>query len=89
MGYRLDGQPVENSIRQSAEIQKASGSVTQHHGPILSVDPDGDVFILAERGKAHVVNPFWEYGYLRIGCTSITKEAFNKLREFHDDSDPA
>jgi len=68
----------EGGVRKSGAIASAD----KGRGPVLWYETQVDGFFLEERGKSRPVTPTWSNGELRIGCTAITKEAFEKLREF-------
>jgi hypothetical protein len=71
----------DNRPLPAGKLQRAALTALEQ-GPKLIVNRDTGHFVLVERGSRRMVAPLWIDDELHIGCTTITREAFERLREF-------
>lgn len=53
-------------------------------GPIVTVDTESGKLLLTESGNTREVTPFYDGSIVRIGCTTITREAVGYVLAFMD-----
>lgn len=76
MGYGPERQSATpaNVANQQEPLSKSGGPTLY---PILEV-VDGKLTI-SEGGRSREVTPHWDGELLRVGCTTVTKEAIHKI----------
>lgn len=72
-------------IRKDVSVHLAESKTPDEEivvGPLLIYERFTGTFLLAEGRNLRQVTPQWINDELHIGCTTITRDAFEKLREF-------